>query len=281
MFKSPQRSKYDVAWQELYDEMPGDNREYLSVHKERHWETFDTVARLVQHCRAPKILEVGTSPFIRLYRKLIPNASLTTIDRPEGMLGMTAETALEWGALRHYGVDLTTTPLGPDLGEPPTGLYDAVAFCEILEHLPLSATQLFSELFSLLEPDGNCYIMTPNSFALTRLRKVFNRENPQEAFQARGADKWAATHVREYSMSELFEAIDNAGGKVVRALYSNCWEDGYARDLLAETPALLSNLAIVAVPLYSPHAPDSTVSQVKLTFGALNERELAIALPGR
>lgn len=272
------RDQYDAAWQALHDQLTPESHEYLTFHKERHWETFSKVAALVHDRPHPKVLEVGVSPFICLYPKLLPAVHLTTVDRPPQMFGMTEETALEWGSSRHYGVDLAKTALSPMLGKPPLGLYDVIVFCEILEHLPISAVQLFEELFSVLERDGFCYITTPNFFDFIRLRKMLTRTNPQDPFQARDADKWAATHFREYDMSELYKAVRAAGGKVIQAHYSDCWSDEYHHELLAETPALRSNLVVVAAREDTSRLPDATAAQVEATFGRFKPEELKLLL---
>jgi hypothetical protein len=272
--KNFQRCDYDRAWQELHDATLENGRDYLVYHRDRHWETFCTLASCLKDFEEPKVLEVGVSPFVQLYRKLFPSVILTTLDRPTDVFGVSPETAInEWGASRHYSLNLNTTALTPSLGDPPIGLYDYIVFCEVLEHVPVSAEQLLRELLSVLEAEGLMYVTTPNFFAYDRLGKILNRENPQEHFRQREADKWASTHFREYSMSELFSIVSDAGGKVIRARYSDCWMDDAARSLVSGMPALQSNLVIVVCHRNSRRMPDHTVASVKATFGPLTKYE--------
>ena len=168
------RHDYDRAWQELHDATAEEGKDYLIYHKERHWEIFSVLAPYLAHIDDPKVLEVGISSFVCLYGKLFPKVRLTTVDRPIEMFGVSQETAMnEWGAECHYNVNLNSCGLNPSFGNPPIGHHDLIVFCEVLEHLPVSATQLIMELLSLLKPEGLLYITTPKFFAYDRIRELW------------------------------------------------------------------------------------------------------------
>lgn len=211
---------------------------------------------------------------VRLYSDLLPAAVLTTVDRPVQQAGVPAAVAMgEWGAAHHHNLDLAHQALAADCDSPSLGRHDAVVFCEILEHLPVNATQLISELLDLLYTDGLLYLTTPNVFSLDRVRRVLMRQNPQDQFYRRGEDRFATTHVREYAMAELFEAVAGAGGRVVHAAYSDCWADPDVRALLSTAPALRSNLVVLACRAEAAHVADETLAAVQASFGPFSPTE--------
>lgn len=277
MYHALSEADYEREWGRLVAALPPDHHAYFTYHQRRFYELFDSLAHYTAGLDAPLILEVGVSGFTRLYQRLRPGLRLFTLDRPVEMYGESAAYTMgECGAERHYNIDLNRQPLDPTWGEPPLGQFDYIVFCEVLEHLLVSPVQVVEELLSLLRPDGLLYLTTPNFFSIHRWRQIFQRDHPQSPLPRRGQDHAASTHFRESSMAELVGAVEQAGGKLVHAAYSDCWEDEATRRQVAATPALWANLVILASRGDSARQPDASVQAVTATFGPLSDTELGV-----
>ena len=255
------RESYDARLDALIAEHSPELRTYLVEHAQRFFELFSTVAELCEGLPAPRILEVGTSPFSALYRDMIPHAKLTTVDRPTRMVGTSArEAKRRYGSVRHHNVDLNRKPL------PVLGQFDVVVFSEILEHLTVAPEQVIGELIANLAPEGALYLTTPNVFSYRHLMQTRHRQNPRAALFRRGEDVHATYHVREYAMTEIVAAVDKAGGRTVSGTYSNCWErEPEVAETLARFPYLQGNLVVVA------KRSDSTEGQTQIEFPMFGE----------
>ncbi len=250
------RNAYDARVDALIQEHIPELRVYLRNHAQRFFELFSTVAELCGELPAPRILEVGTSPFSALYRDMFPRAKLTTVDRPKRMDGTSArEAKRRYGSVRHHNVDLNRKPL------PVIGQFDVIVFSEILEHLTVAPEQVISELIANLAPEGSLYLTTPNVFSYRHLMQTRHRQNPRPELFRRGEDVHATYHVREYAMTEIVAAVHAAGGRTVSGTYSDCWErEPDVAAKLARFPYLQGNLVIIA------KRAESTDSQTQIEF---------------
>jgi SAM-dependent methyltransferase len=256
------REQYDQGWRDLMASFAVPPHEYLTYHKQRFYELFDHLAFYLQGNPSPRVLEIGVSAFTKLYKVFFPHIQLVTVDRPVALYGTDATfTCGECGAEDHYNVDLNREPIGPEHGDPPLGTFDYVIIAEVLEHLTVNPLQLFSELLSLLAPNGLLYLTTPNFFALYHLRQLANWENPQGVFPRRGQDRDAAFHFREYTMLELINFFAEAGGKIVKAHFSDCWDGPSLRQQLDRTPQLRSDLIVVVCRGDAEYPRDASTSQ--------------------
>ncbi|MCL4832621.1 MAG: methyltransferase domain-containing protein [Caldilineaceae bacterium] len=246
MYGMVDRAQYEELWRELVEMHPREHHTYFIEHKKRFYELFDHMAYFLQDFPTPRVAEIGLSGFTRLYTQFFPHIRFATIDRPVERYGTNASFGLEQcHAENHYNIDLNHESLSPTWGTPPLGVFDYIIFCEVLEHLTVNPVQLLEELLSILSPNGYLYLTTPNFFSLHHLQQIARRENPQYVFPRRGEDKYASHHFREYSMPELLSFVEEAGGQVVKACYSDCWHDERAKQALESYPELRSNLVIV------------------------------------
>jgi SAM-dependent methyltransferase len=243
-------ARYKELWQELVAAHPDDMREYFRYHEIRYRELFAAVESLIGDRSAPVLLEVGVSGFLPLYQKLFPDLRLITVDRPLSIGGIGDEYCIgSCGAERHYNVDLSLERLSKDWGNPPLGEFDCVACTEVIEHLIINPVEFISSLIQLLRPDGYLYLTTPNFFSHGRLSQIARQEHPMPVFPRRSANTDCHHHFREYSMKELLQFTTEAGGNVIRADFSTCWDDEHAKErILDKHPQLSSNLVIVAQP---------------------------------
>lgn len=238
------RSTFDKEFQALVAAHGEGSSEYLRHHEQRFYELFETLGRYVGDRDAPEVLEIGTSPFTVLYKRFFPHIRLTTIDRPTEMGGTVEDFSLnDAQAEATHNYDLNTQSLPDTIGR-----FDYIVFSEILEHLVINPTQMIEELVALLKPDGYLYLTTPNFFSYHLLSRIARRDNPQVVMYRRGEDPHAAYHFREYALNELVDASIEAGGRVVVAETSACWESAEHKEQLAEFPYLYSNLILMVMP---------------------------------
>ncbi|MEM8858360.1 MAG: methyltransferase domain-containing protein [Chloroflexota bacterium] len=264
------RQRYNEVWDEVADIIKSTSDApqqipYMQDHKFRFFELFEHMAMYLDGIEKPRVLEFGTSSYTIFIKKLFPNVELFTADRPVEFHGYPPEFALQRaGSAGHYQVNHNTTQIGPDYGEPPIGQFDYVLFCEIFEHLVTHPVELLEELVSLLKPDGLLYLTTPNFFSLGNLLKMERREHPGQLYRRRGEDEQAASmHVREYTMGELVQFSEDAGGKVIRAVYSGAFNSEHEDEKLRKTPEFYSNLVILVAPKDTQRDPDTIMSYTR------------------
>lgn len=275
MYGLVDEEKYKTLCRQLYKTHPGDN--YITLHKDRFYELFDHLAHFIADRENPIVCEIGVSAFTRFYTKLFPQIEFVTVDRSLDLFGVEAEFTMgECGAVRHYNIDLNTSAIHPEWGTPPLGKFDYVLFCEVLEHLRVNPVQLFEELLTLLKTNGLLYITTPNFFSYYNLKRIANWENPQDIFHRRDEDKHAAVHYREYSMPELIRFIEEAGGKIIKAYYSDVWNNETLRSTLSETPQMFSNLVVVAALSDANIAPEQIQQSEDVSFSASEEQSAEV-----
>ena len=231
-------------------EIPG-QAEYVLEHRQRFFELFQAAALLTEHIDHPRILEFGASGFSTLYRRLLPGCRLVLADRPmpEECPGFRAMAPERLGNPEAFiEVDLTG-PLGPAAEALDRhGPYDLVVFTEVLEHLARNPIEVMRFLLGRAASRGCVYVTTPNAFARGKLHLIGRRRNPQQMFPPRDANWDAHHHVREYSMSELIEIVEAAGGRVRALYFSSCWDEPEYLDYVRRHPDERGNLVIVASP---------------------------------
>ena len=93
------------------------------------------------------------------------------------------------------------------------GAFHVVLACEIFEHFRVDPMHMLVESHRILRADGALLLTTPNCASIASVARALRGENPQVFAQyARpesGEDR--AAHVREYTPSELAEALRCAG----------------------------------------------------------------------
>ena len=274
MYGLVDQKQYEMLWQALMKTHPNDT--YLIKHKERHYELFDHLAHFTANQEVPRVLEIGVSSFTRFYKQLLPHIEFVTLDRPLEHRDMNAYSVGMCRATHHYSLDLNKEAVSPDWGSPPIGQFDYIVFCEVLEHLVVNPIQLFEELLTLLKRDGVLYVTTPNFFAMHHLQQISRRENPQYVFPRRGEDKQAAHHFREFAMGELIQFFEQAGGKVIKACYSDVWQDDVSKKLLKDTPELFSNLLVAVTTRDSNVAIEEVVNtDIAVTTATSDNADIA------
>ncbi|MBY0336553.1 MAG: class I SAM-dependent methyltransferase [Acetobacteraceae bacterium] len=197
----------------------GTQPEYLARHRRRFIEMAGIIAALQREGRlppAPRLLDVGGSVNTLILRRLFPAATVEMADAP----GYAFPEALGLG---QHAVDLEV----PDLDARDLGTrYDFILFGEVLEHLLAHPRRVFAFLLRHLAPGGLLLVTTPNFFGRHGLAMLQRGRNPAPLFpETADPSQRHHHHVREYSMLELVEWLDRAGGRTEALLYSDCWDE--------------------------------------------------------
>jgi SAM-dependent methyltransferase len=231
-----------------FDRVSG-QADYATGHRRRFHELFLAVRMLTESSAAPRILEFGPSLFSTLYESLCPGCRLVFADRPTRSPDESFEPILR--PLMSSPIEFVEVDLLGDLDAAASlldrfGRFDLVVFTEVLEHLARHPAEVLAFLVDRLTPAGVLYLTTPNALGRSKLRTIRRGRNPQQMYPRRGDNVDAHHHVREYSMVELIEALQEAGGRVRALYFSTCWDDPQELDSLRERPAESGNLVLVA-----------------------------------
>lgn len=100
----------------------------------------------------------------------------------------------------------------------PNDFFDFVIFSEVMEHLiPAAVPSVFRQINRVLKRDKWLLITTPNIAALLKRINLFFGKNPNE-FDLR-MHEHTYGHIREYTMGELVDILQEAGFKIVKKGY--------------------------------------------------------------
>ena len=184
---------------------------YLSVHLQRYLSAFAMIPDLPAGAGC---LDIGVSPFSR---------------------GLQVMFGLKVSCLDHHALWATacrnaSPPIDLEIGDlnnlvnssPPAtignGNYQLITFLEVIEHLGIPPVEILRFLRHQLAPGGYLLLGTPNLVRLMSRLKFLLGYPPIQALRRYG--EGSLSHVREYTMSEITEALRTAGFTVERARYS-------------------------------------------------------------
>lgn len=230
------------------DLVPG-QATYLADHRRRFVELFHAAGVLTAGLPGPRILEFGPSVYTLVYERLWPHCRLVSADRPpapgEPGFGDLLGPRLA-GPAAFPGVDLLGDLSAAAARLDAHGPFDLVVFTEVLEHLFRDPAEIVAFLLDRLAPGGSLYLTTPNALARGKLHAMGTGRNPQQMPPPTGTNQDAHHHVREYTMRELVEIVEGAGGQVRALIFSACWDEPEYADYLVRHPGQRGNLTVVA-----------------------------------
>ena len=146
------------------------------------------------------MLDVGLSVFTNVlrsrYRHQVDTLDLLPADGgPRGFSSQDGQPG------RHYVFDLNQLERGATLSD--AERYDAVLFCEVLEHLHISPRYVFPFLRDLLKPSGILVIQTPNAVTVgNRVKLVAGRNRSDSSATTRVTPcTFVSTHSGSFAAS--------------------------------------------------------------------------------
>ena len=219
--------------------------EYFEVHKAR----FTEMVNFVSFCRNQKssqlrVLECGSTISTKLIKAALPDISLAISDfKTFGEIEAASMFRIADIVDDHFQLDFQKDDLDAISyeGDPK---FDVILLCEVIEHVLVNPTKVFRFLLKHLSEDGVVYITTPNVFQRSYLEAYRTRINPVRIFPENYTLEDAPHfHVREYSMSEMLQAVSMAGGDVSAFYFSSCWDDAERLSDMPENE--YSNLIVV------------------------------------
>jgi SAM-dependent methyltransferase len=118
----------------------------------------------------------------------------------------------------------------------PSGHFELVLACEVIEHMLLDPVHLLVEARRVLEEGGRILITTPNIASLTSVARVLHgHDNPQIHSKyniPKNAGPANVQHVREYTLAELGELVAVAGFEIEQLFTEPIPEYSFYQPLL-------------------------------------------------
>jgi len=108
------------------------------------------------------------------------------------------------------------------------GAFDAVLFCEVIEHLFENPVFTLSEIHRVLKPGGALILSTPNAARSGNLLRIFFGGNPFDQYHL-GSPLRGSRHSREFTLHELESLIGGCGFRIDRAVGRNLGQTQYTR----------------------------------------------------
>ncbi len=181
-----------------------------------NWTRIQIVLDLIRGLRrlgAGRVLELGANPY--LLTSLIRRHLGVDLELANYFESFSDEEATHVADLsgepvefrfRHFNVEVDPFPY-------PDACFDAVLFCEILEHLVLSPDHVLEEIARVLRPGGVVLISTPNAVRLTKLYFMALGRNVYDGYSSNGV---YGRHNREFTLSEVRDLVERHGLSVER-----------------------------------------------------------------
>ncbi len=157
------------------------------------------------------VLDIGVMAVSGMYQEAVDGLRLDTCDHPRRNEHAASQKVLS----EFYPIDLETEALHQKFPEL-VGKYHAILFCEVLEHLKISPTEILGDLKRLLVPGGMIYLTTPNGMGYGSFLAYFEGRSPVAKYSRtnRASHLENFIHVREYTMREMVEHVEAAGLKI-------------------------------------------------------------------
>ena len=199
------------------------DRGYVAYHAPRYAYLLRVLEPHLGGEEPRTVLDVGTSVLTNILRDRFAHRidTLDLVTEAERQRGYEPHAE---GEARHYVFDLNHLEQGAT-GPADLGRYDAVIFCEVLEHLRISPRYVFRFLRAHLEPRGLLVLQTPNAAAISKRVKLALGRNPYGLI---GEDPRNPGHYREYTLCELRVFAGEVGLREVSAEYASYFDARHA-----------------------------------------------------
>jgi SAM-dependent methyltransferase len=186
-----------------------------------------TLALLPPATASSHLLELGSSPFISsvCYEMAWPGR-ITHANYFGSTERRGSQALYEVGGTRTRTYDFDLFNIETDEFPYPDATFDAILFCELIEHLAINPVWALAEMHRVLRPGGHLVVTTPNALSIDRVASALTGRRPF-VDQYSPAFGYGARHNREFGMRELDVLLGETGFDI---------ETLVARDL--DTPNL-------------------------------------------
>lgn len=240
---------------------------YLDVSRPSYVRTVRDVDGLFGESRTDRrVLEIGAflGPVSVSLRRL--GYRVDALDIPEFHASERLGALYARHGIPFAGLNLRQAPLPY---EPAS--FDAVIFCEVMEHWNFNPLPVLQEVNRVLKPGGYVYIGMPNQAGIAnRLRLLLGRSvhNPVGDFFKqldRNDNMIVGLHWREYTQDEAVELVERMGFETAAAYY-------FIEEVRADA-SLLRKVLRSLVFSYPPFRPSQVVIGRKLSQPAHDFRQ--------
>tara|TARA_B100001093_G_C26669679_1_gene945631 strand:- start:327 stop:1067 length:741 start_codon:yes stop_codon:yes gene_type:complete len=187
-------------------EMSDWSSNYLSLHKNRY--KFD-LGVLRENYIEGRILEIGSAPYQLTYLIQELGFPIEGIDiAPERHESFLSSCNLD---IKKCDIENEALPFEDNS-------FHYILFNEVFEHLRINPIQTLREINRVLHPEGVMIMSTPNLYSLYNIVKMFTGkgfDNPYQEFLKLETIGHMG-HVREYSVKQLEDFINNTGFKSIK-----------------------------------------------------------------
>lgn len=191
---------------------------------------WQEILRLVPapHERA-KLLELGSPPFhtTLLVQKFRNYAISPTAGVLDGRSRFTQRIESRSFAESHE-LDCRCLDLERDTFPFPPESFDAVLFCEVIEHLTENPVATLSEIHRVLRPGGALVLSTPNAASSGHVMRLWLGVNVFDQYHL-GSPLRGTRHSHEYTLRELRDLVGGCGFEIERAYGRNLGQIQYSK----------------------------------------------------
>lgn len=230
---------------------------YYREHRTRFAGDLRLVERYV--ARGGRILESGAIPLVMTAALSALEYDVTALDlRPERFAGAIAQLGLN---VARCDIENEPVPCAD-------GVFDAVLFSEVFEHLRINPVFTMREVRRVLKPGGLLLLSTPNLRSWRGVRNflVHNRAHTTEGGVYAQYEKLETVghmgHVREYTTREVADFLTAVGFRVETLIYRGGYgrgATGFAEWLMPSLRPFFTVVAVNPAPSIGATPSGSTV----------------------
>jgi len=226
-------------------------RDYASYHLQRFVRSLELLPALAGNA---EVLELGACPYfmtvmVEKYLGYKITAANFHADYGDAILSPEAEITLSSSRYREsYTYRYKMFNVERDPFPYPSGSFDMVLCCEILEHLPMDPSRMLCESHRVLKPGGSLFITTPN---VLRLSSIYNLIYGRNIHFPYSTDGVYGRHNREYTPGELSDLLKLHNFEPEIIVDDAYPHDPYPRDALYQCLSALGALADRADNLFA------------------------------
>jgi len=188
------------------------------------WERIQVVLQFLQTLQTKgvrQILELGANPYfltLLIQKRFDFDLELANFFGDAGEIQERTHEVESNGTrtvfpYKHFNAETDHFPY-------PDSSFDCVIFCEILEHLVLSADFPMMEIHRVLRPGGYVILTTPNAVRLANLISLLKGKNIFPSYSSHGV---YGRHTREYTRSEVEDLLKRHSFRVVESDVRNIY----------------------------------------------------------